>query len=59
MGIDSDIIESDYEKGRFLVKAFVSVKDCEAADLNSINAVQMIFENLPKAYLTPTGPINA
>jgi acetaldehyde dehydrogenase/alcohol dehydrogenase len=33
------------------IEAFVSVKDCVPADINSINAVQMIFENLPKAYL--------
>lgn len=33
------------------LESFVSPKDCVAADLNSINAVQMIFENLPKAYL--------
>lgn len=33
------------------IEAYVSVKDCAEADVNSINAVRLIFENLPKAFL--------
>lgn len=47
----SIMVDTAFDALSHAIEAFASVKDCEEADLNSIKAVQMIFENLPNAYL--------